>query len=63
MSTQVVLTARKAISLCFSVWWFGSGWNVELAAGAVMVFVGSFWYSVLPAPVRLAPKGKRVKRN
>ncbi|KAH9992406.1 UAA transporter [Russula vinacea] len=50
VSTQVVLTARKAISLCFSVWWFGSGWNVELAAGAVMVFVGSFWYSVLPAP-------------
>ncbi|KAH9175972.1 UAA transporter family-domain-containing protein [Lactarius sanguifluus] len=49
VSTQVVLTARKAISLCFSVWWFGGGWNVQFACGAFMVFVGSFWYSVLPA--------------
>ncbi|KAH9072225.1 UAA transporter family-domain-containing protein [Lactarius deliciosus] len=49
VSTQVVLTARKAISLCFSVWWFGGGWNLQFACGAFMVFVGSFWYSVLPA--------------
>ena len=49
VSTQVVLTARKAISLCFSVWWFSSGWNNQFACGAFMVFVGSFWYSILPA--------------
>ncbi|KAH9046526.1 UAA transporter [Lactarius hengduanensis] len=49
VSTQVVLTARKAISLCFSVWWFGGGWNGQFACGAFMVFVGSFWYSILPA--------------
>ncbi|KAH9066585.1 UAA transporter [Lactarius vividus] len=49
VSTQVVLTARKAISLCFSVWWFGGGWNVQFACGAFMVFIGSFWYSILPA--------------
>ncbi|KAI0272628.1 UAA transporter [Gloeopeniophorella convolvens] len=59
VSTQVVLTTRKAISLCFSVWWFGSGWNAQLAGGAGMVFVGSFWYSLLPAP----PPVKRVKRT
>ncbi|KAN0121158.1 UAA domain containing protein [Russula decolorans] len=63
VSTQVVLTTRKAISLCFSVWWFGSGWNAQLATGAAMVFVGSFWYSVLPAPVRVEPDGKREKAN
>lgn len=63
VSTQVVLTTRKAISLCFSVWWFGSGWNAQLAAGAVMVFVGSFWYSVLPAPVRVESNSKREKTN
>ncbi|KAI0255762.1 UAA transporter [Lactifluus subvellereus] len=62
VSTQVVLTARKAISLCFSVWWFGTGWNAQLASGAVMVFVGSFWYSVLPTPpARSARPGKREK--
>ena len=49
VSTQVVLTARKAISLCFSVWWFSSGWNGQFACGAFMVFVGSLWYSILPA--------------
>ncbi|KAI0285948.1 UAA transporter family-domain-containing protein [Russula aff. rugulosa BPL654] len=65
VSTQVVLTTRKAISLCFSVWWFGSGWNAQLAAGAVMVFIGSFWYSVLPASVRVEQNrdGKREKTN
>jgi len=65
VSTQVVLTARKAISLCFSVWWFGTGWNAQLAGGAVMVFVGSFWYSVLPAAVARgsAPDSKREKRS
>ncbi|KAH9967365.1 UAA transporter [Russula dissimulans] len=63
VSTQVVLTARKAISLCFSVWWFGTGWNAQLAGGAVMVFVGSFWYSVLPVAGRSAPGSKREKRS
>jgi UDP-xylose/UDP-N-acetylglucosamine transporter B4 len=52
VSTNIVLTTRKAISLCFSVWWFsgGSGWNKELALGAGMVFVGSLVFSVSPGP-------------
>jgi len=45
VSTHIVLTARKAISLCFSVWWFGNGWNARLAVGAAMVFVGSVLYA------------------
>ncbi|KAI0047239.1 UAA transporter [Auriscalpium vulgare] len=56
VSTQVVLTTRKALSLCFSVWWFGSGWNLPLGAGATMVFVGSFWYSLVSAAPRRGPK-------
>ncbi|KAJ4490494.1 UAA transporter [Lentinula aciculospora] len=46
VSTNLVLTTRKAISLCFSLWWFGSGWNAELALGACMVFVGSLSFSL-----------------
>lgn len=42
VSTNLVLTTRKALSLCFSVWWFGNGWNAEMMAGAGMVFLGSF---------------------
>ncbi|KAH9004620.1 UAA transporter [Lactarius hatsudake] len=61
VSTQVVLTARKAISLCFSVWWFGGGWNVQFACGAFMVFVGSFWYSVLPALAQSTTPTNRKK--
>ncbi|KXN88138.1 UDP-N-acetylglucosamine transporter YEA4 [Leucoagaricus sp. SymC.cos] len=45
VSTHIVLTARKAISLCFSVWWFGNGWNAKLALGAGMVFGGSILYT------------------
>jgi len=61
VSTQVVLTARKAISLCFSVWWFGSGWNGQFACGAFMVFVGSFWYSILPALAQSTIPANRKK--
>ena len=45
VSTNLVLTARKAISLCFSVWWFGNGWNAQLGIGAGMVFLGSLLYT------------------
>ncbi|KAH9933345.1 UAA transporter family-domain-containing protein [Fomitopsis serialis] len=45
VSTNLVLTARKAISLCISVWWFGNGWNAELTTGAGMVFAGSLLYT------------------
>jgi len=61
VSTQVVLTARKAISLCFSVWWFGGGWNMQFASGAFMVFVGSFWYSILPALAQSTTPANRKK--
>ncbi|KIL67919.1 hypothetical protein M378DRAFT_159142 [Amanita muscaria Koide BX008] len=47
VSTNLVLTARKALSLCFSVWWFGNEWNVQFGAGAVMVFVGSVLFSMV----------------
>jgi len=45
VSTSVVLTVRKAVSLCLSIWYFGSDWNYSLAFGAGMVFVGSLAYS------------------
>lgn len=47
VSTNLVLTTRKAISLCFSVWWFGNGWNAELGLGAGMVFAGSLLYTLV----------------
>ncbi|KAH9935882.1 UAA-domain-containing protein [Epithele typhae] len=53
VSTSLVLTTRKAISLCFSVWWFGNGWNAQLGVGAGMVFLGSLLYTVVTA--RSAP--------
>jgi len=46
VSTNLVLTTRKAISLCFSVWWFGNGWNTQLGVGAAMVFVGSLLFTL-----------------
>ncbi|TEB22730.1 UAA transporter [Coprinellus micaceus] len=45
VSTNIVLTVRKALSLCLSVWWFGNDWNAQLAVGAGMVFTGSLLYT------------------
>ncbi|KDQ61653.1 hypothetical protein JAAARDRAFT_123135 [Jaapia argillacea MUCL 33604] len=45
VSTNIVLTTRKALSLCLSVWWFGNGWNGQLGLGATLVFLGSLLYT------------------
>jgi len=46
VSTNLVLTTRKAISLCLSVWWFGNEWNTQLGTGAIMVFIGSLLFTL-----------------
>jgi len=46
VSTNLVLTTRKALSLCLSVWWFGNEWNMQLGTGAMMVFVGSLLFTL-----------------
>ncbi|PPQ81271.1 hypothetical protein CVT25_015055 [Psilocybe cyanescens] len=46
VSTNIALTVRKALSLCFSVWWFGTEWNAQLGVGAFMVFFGSLLYTL-----------------
>ncbi|KAF8596766.1 UAA transporter [Ceratobasidium sp. AG-I] len=45
VTTNLVLTARKAASLCLSVWWFGSGVSPRLAIGATLVFAGTVLYA------------------
>ncbi|ESK84616.1 hypothetical protein Moror_13328 [Moniliophthora roreri MCA 2997] len=54
VSTNLILTTRKAISLCISVWWFG-GWNPMLATGAAMVFSGSLLFTMGNKIVPTAP--------
>jgi UDP-xylose/UDP-N-acetylglucosamine transporter B4 len=61
VSTNLVLTARKALSLVLSVWWFGSGWNRGLALGGSLVFAGSVLYSISPDPAKESPKANGVK--
>ncbi|KAH9852102.1 UAA transporter family-domain-containing protein [Lenzites betulinus] len=60
VSTNLVLTTRKALSLCFSVWWFGNGWNARLGAGAGMVFLGSLLYTAVSASARAPPPAARA---
>lgn len=45
MTTNLILTARKALSLCISVWYFGQGLNAGLAVGASVVLLGTVLYS------------------
>ena len=56
VSTNLVLTTRKALSLCFSVWWFGNGWNAQLGVGAGMVFLGSVLYTAVTSRAGSAPR-------
>ncbi|KAJ7808859.1 UAA transporter [Mycena olivaceomarginata] len=57
VSTNIVLTVRKAVSLCFSVWWFGNPWNAGLGIGASMVFCGSLLFTV-SGPKKIDTKKK-----
>ncbi|KIP05491.1 hypothetical protein PHLGIDRAFT_25068 [Phlebiopsis gigantea 11061_1 CR5-6] len=63
VSTNLVLTTRKAISLCFSVWWFGNGWDAQLGIGAGMVFLGSLLPSLKPQTAAKPVTGQRHKRE
>lgn len=63
VSTNLVLTTRKALSLCFSVWWFGNGWNTELGVGASMVFLGSLLYTFVSSSSAGASKTSTAVPN
>src|ERR1700761_6486028 len=45
VSTNLILTSRKALSLCISIWWFGSPWNSGMTAGSVLVGLGTVAYT------------------
>ena len=51
VTTNLVLTTRKAVSLCLSVWIFRGEWNLELVFGACLVFFGSFLYTASTARI------------
>lgn len=61
VTTNLVLTARKAASLCLSVWWFGSGVSTNLAVGATMVFAGTVLYAQASSALASAPKTKKTE--
>lgn len=47
VSANLVMTGRKAASLCLSVWWFDSkGWNRGMSVGAALVFCGTLIYGI-----------------
>jgi UDP-xylose/UDP-N-acetylglucosamine transporter B4 len=45
VSTNLILTSRKALSLALSVWWFGSAWNTGMSIGSAMVGAGTVAYA------------------
>lgn len=67
VSTNIALTTRKALSLCFSVWWFGSGWNAQLGLGAGLVGIGTLAYAYAsqgpPKPPAQVDGQERVKKE
>ncbi|KAG8900759.1 golgi uridine diphosphate-N- acetylglucosamine transporter [Tulasnella sp. 403] len=65
VSTNLVLTARKALSLCISVWYFGQGMNLGLGIGACMVLLGTLLYSYATSAVKRQsqPKTRRLESS
>ncbi|CAE6367211.1 unnamed protein product [Rhizoctonia solani] len=63
VTTNLVLTARKAASLCLSIWWFGSGVSTRLAIGATCVFAGTVLYAQAssgPKPTTSSPSEEKM---
>jgi len=46
VSTNLILTARKALSLIISVALLGSSWSPGMSVGSGMVFLGGIWYGI-----------------
>lgn len=46
LSVTVVLLVRKVLSLLISMWWYGNRMQPKEATGAVMVLVGTVYYSL-----------------
>jgi len=46
VSTNLMLTARKALSLIISVVLVGSSWSTGMSVGSGMVFAGGLWYAI-----------------
>ena len=63
VSTNIVLTTRKALSLLFSVWWFGPGWNSQMMVGAAMVMGGTVLYTAASSQKSPTPSSKEEKRE
>lgn len=64
VSTNLALTTRKALSLCISVWYFGSGWNAQLGIGAALVGVGTLLYAYASQPSNAKGAGaEKIKKE
>ncbi|KAG8706523.1 golgi uridine diphosphate-N- acetylglucosamine transporter [Ceratobasidium sp. 394] len=61
VTTNLVLTARKAASLCLSVWWFGTGVSARLALGATLVFAGTVMYAQASSKPSAPTKGQKTE--
>jgi len=59
VSTNLILTARKALSLIISVVLVGSSWSTGMSVGSGMVFMGGIWYGIATQSViKLVSKAK-----
>lgn len=61
VSTNLVLTVRKAMSLLFSIWWFGNGYNFQLGLGSVLVFVGGILFTLSSKPPQVGDAKVKVQ--
>ncbi|KZT56871.1 UAA transporter [Calocera cornea HHB12733] len=68
VAVNLILTARKTISVVINVLYLGEGWNAGLVAGAGMVAGGTILYGLSPAgkggaPVKTKAEEKKGKAD
>lgn len=63
LTTTLLLTLRKFISLFISVWYFSNAFYYEHFVGALLVFSGCLWYQIYGDVKKVENKEEKPKQD
>lgn len=63
LTTTLLLTLRKFISLFISVWYFSNAFYYEHLVGALLVFSGCLWYQIYGDVKKVETKEEKPKQD
>lgn len=60
LTVNIVLSVRKFLTVCVSIWWFNNPWTLSHTIAMILVFGGAFFYSCSPPPEPVKVKEKKT---